>query len=138
MALRYRDSQQYDGRFRRLVRVMAPLLGGAFAAMLVALILSAAVVLGMQEQEILANAGATATATLTAEPTTMPTRVAPVASRTPWPTSSAQPASPTDLLVSNTLQPSRTPEPTASPRPSATTAAKPKASSCVPPSNWRL
>jgi LysM repeat protein len=130
MAPRYRNVQQDDGRLRRLLRVIAPLLGGVFAAVVMALMLTAAVVLGMQDQAIVASTGATATPAITA--TAVPTRAVTVASPTPLPPlPSAEPASPTTLLVADTSDPSPSSSPTASA--SATSKA-----TCVPPANWKL
>lgn len=139
MALRYSSSQQHEGRLGRLLRILAPLLGGVFAALMVTLLLTAAVVLGMQEQQIVASNGATATATATTTitPSPRPTQVAPAASPTPLPPqATAEPASPTTLLVSNTLQPSPTPSLTSSPSAGAAPVSKPR-TACAPPANWK-
>lgn len=130
MTQRYSSAQQDDGRLRRLLRVIAPLLSGAFAALLVALMLTAAVVLGMQDQEIVARTGATVTPAMiaSASPTTAVAVASPTRSH---PSATAEPASPTTLLVSATRWPSPTVSPTA--LPSATSKA-----TCVPPANWKL
>jgi len=108
--------RQDSGGGKSFLQRLGPLAGGMLTAILLGLTLLAAVVLGMQEQDLVA----------VATPSGMPTAMAPAttvampAAPTPSPT-----ASPASLPTPSPVPPSATPQPTAEAR-------------CVPPTNWRL
>lgn len=122
-------SEDSGGEQNRFTRGLGSFLGGLVAAALVVLTLLVAVILGTQEQSLVASTGSTETSTAvpaTATSAPLPTTVMPSPSvaASPTPPATALPPSATTLP-----SPTLTPTPTETPRPTA-------ASGCWRPDDW--